>query len=311
MSIRIGIGTALNASALAPRDYWRWVDYCEDGGVDSIWHSDQLLGATLEPIAMLAALAARPRRMRFGTNALVVPFRDPVVVAKEFATIDFLSEGRLFPVLGVGHEIDPYWAATGASKAERGRRSNEAIALIRALLGQDEVEFAGSFYSYHGPGVEPRPARPLPLWIGGQSEAAIKRTAAIGDGWLGSFTGPARAGDARRRIEAALADNGRSIDPDHYGLSLPLRIGDADDPTVVAARERIAQRMPPGEREAMADSFAVGPPDAVIDLLRQFVAAGMSKFVMIPLVADAAELMAQTRMLVEQIAPAIEDRVAA
>ena len=90
-----------------------------------------------------------------------------------------------------------------------------------------------------------------------------------------------------------------------------MRIGDPDDPAVVAARERIAQRIPPGERDNMADSFAVGSPDAVIDLLRQFVDAGMSKFVMIPLVGNAEELMAQTRMLVEQLAPAIEDRVAA
>ena len=311
MSIRIGIGTALNGSALSPAAYWRWVDYCEESGVDSIWHSDQLLGATLEPITLLAALAARTSRMRFGTNALVVPFRDPVVVAKEFATIDYLSGGRLFPVLGVGHEIDPYWTATGASAKERGKRSNEAIELIRALLGQAEVHFAGAFYRYDGPGIEPRPARALPLWIGGQSEAAIRRTAAIGDGWLGSFTGPAKAGEARRRIEAALAGNGRSIDPDHFGLSLPMRIGDPDDPAIATARERIAQRLPPGERENLSDSFAAGAPDAVIDLLRRFVDAGMSKFVMIPLVADAEELMAQTRMLVEEIAPAIEDRVAA
>ena len=82
MSIRIGIDTALGASAFPPRDYWRWVDYCEDAGIDSIWHSDQLLGPTLEPVTMLAALAARTSRMRIGTNALVLPFRDPVVLAK-------------------------------------------------------------------------------------------------------------------------------------------------------------------------------------------------------------------------------------
>jgi probable F420-dependent oxidoreductase len=311
MSIRIGLGTALGIGSLSPRDYWRWVDCCEASGVDSIWHSDQLLGATLEPMTMLAALAARTRRMRFGTNALVVPFRDPIVVAKEFATIDYLSEGRLFPVLGVGHEIDPYWAATGANRKERGKRSNEAIALIRALLGEEEVHFAGEFYRYDGPVVEPRPGRPLRLWIGGQSKAAVQRTAAIGDGWLGSFTPPAKAGAARRQIEAALADSGRSIEPDHYGLSLPMLIGDPDDPAVVAARERIAARMPADQREDVADSFAVGEVDAVIDLLRRFVAAGMSKFVMIPLVADAEGLMAQTRLLIEHIAPAIEDRVAA
>lgn len=311
MSIRIGIGTALDASALTPADYWRWVDYCEESGIDSIWHSDQLLGATLEPMTMLAALAARTRRMKFGTNALVVPFRDPVVVAKVFAAIDFLSEGRLFPVLGVGHEIDPYWAATGTSPKSRGRRSNEAILLIRALLGQDEVSFAGEHYNYHGPGVQPRPKRPLPLWIGGQSKAAVERTAAIGDGWLGSFCAPGQAAEARKGIEAALATHGRVIEGDHYGLSLPMLIGAADDPAIAAARERLAQRLPPDDRRNLAESFAAGSIDQVIDLLRRFVAAGMSKFVMLPLVATPAALMAQTRMLVEEVAPAVEDRVPA
>jgi probable F420-dependent oxidoreductase len=311
MSIRIGIGTALDASALSPSDYWRWVDYCEDNGIDSIWHSDQLLGATLEPMTMLAALAARTRRMKFGTNALVLPFRDPVVVAKEFATIDFLSEGRLFPVVGVGHEIDPYWAATGASPKARGRRSNEAILLIRALLEQDEVSFAGEFYRYDGPGVLPRPKRALPLWIGGQSKAAVERTAAIGDGWLGSFCSPEQAGAARKGIEAALAAHGREIEGDHYGLSLPMLVGSAGDPAIETARERLAQRLPPDDRRDLAESFAAGSVDQVVDLLRRFVDAGMSKFVLLPLVGSPAALMAQTRALVEEIAPAIEDRVPA
>jgi alkanesulfonate monooxygenase SsuD/methylene tetrahydromethanopterin reductase-like flavin-dependent oxidoreductase (luciferase family) len=146
MSIRIGIGTALGASALSPAEYWRWVELCEAGGIDSNWHSDQLLGEQLDPMVMLAALAARTSRIRFGTNALVVPFRDPIVTAKEFAAIDYLSEGRLFPVLGVGNAVDAYWAATGADRGERGRRANEAIALIRLLLGEEEVDFTGTQY---------------------------------------------------------------------------------------------------------------------------------------------------------------------
>ena len=308
MSIKIGIGTALGGSALSPADYWRWVELCETGGIDSIWHSDQLLGEQLEPMTMLAALAARTSRIRFGTNALVVPFRDPIVTAKKFAAIDYLSGGRLFPVLGVGRADDAYWTATGTGAGERGRRANEAIALIRLLLGQDEIDFAGSHYRYHGPGVLPRPARPIPLWIGGQSEAAIRRTATIGDGWLGSFAAPDKAGEAKRRIQAGLAETGRTIEEDHYGMSLPMRIGDAGDPAVAAVRERLAKRLPPEERTAFADSFAAGPTDDVIALLRRYVAAGMSKFVMLPLVGDAAGLMEQTRLLLSHVIPAIEDR---
>ena len=206
MSIRVGMGTGLGAN-LSASDYWSWVDFCEEAGVDSIWHSDQLLGANVEPMAMLAALAARTKRMKFGTNALVLPFRDPVVIAKEFATIEWLSEGRLFPVLGVGIGNDPYWQATGTSPKARGKISNEMITLIRALLEQEDVDFSGEHFSYHGPGVHPRPNRNIPLWIGGNSKAAVERTAAMGDGWLGSLVEAEKAGAARRGIEAALTRN--------------------------------------------------------------------------------------------------------
>lgn len=308
MSIRIGIGAGISGP-LSARDYWRWVDFCEAGGIDSIWQSDQLLGATLEPVTVLAALAARTTRMRFGTNALVVSYRDPLVVAKEFAAIDFLSEGRLLPVFGVGRAGDEYWAATGRNPGERGRRANEAIALIRLLLEREEVEFAGAHFTYRGPGVLPRPAKPIPFWTGGHSPAAIRRTAELGDGWLGGLVGPDRAGEARRGIEAALKVAGRTIDDDHYGVTLPLRIGTANDPALAAARERLTRRMPAPERDELAEAIAVGTPDDVIALLRRHIAAGMSKFVAIPIAEDAGELMAQTEMLVRHVLPAIEDRI--
>jgi probable F420-dependent oxidoreductase len=306
MSIRVGLGSGLG-KPLSPQDYWRWVDFCEDAGIDSIWHSDQLLGSTLEPLAMLAALAGRTRRMRFGTNALVVPFREPLVVAKQLATIDFLSGGRVFPVVGVARAGDEYWAATGANAKARGGRSNEAIALIRLLLARDEVAFDGEHFRYHGPGVEPRPARPIPIWTGGHSAAAIRRTAELGDGWLGGLLDAGVAGETRRRIEAALAETGRTIDDDHYGVSLPLRIGPADDPAVIAARRRLLSRLPESEQDAIAGAFAVGPPDEVIALLRRHVDQGMAKFVVLPIADDADDLMAQTQLLVRHVLPAIED----
>ena len=176
MTVRLGLGSGLG-TGLSADDYWRWIDCCEASGIDSLWFSDQLLGRGLEPVAMLAALAARTRRMRFGTSAIVAPFRDPVVLAKQFATIDFLGRGRFFPALGVGNASDAYWPATGTSASGRGARSDEAITLLRLLLEQDEVSFSGSFYQYQGPGIYPRPPRPIPLWIGGNSRAAFQRTA--------------------------------------------------------------------------------------------------------------------------------------
>ena len=93
MSIRIGVGTGLG-SPVKIEQYWQLVQMCEALGIDSIWHSDQLLRPSLEPIAMLAALAAATKRLRFGMNAIVVSHRDPLVIAKECATIDYLAPGR-------------------------------------------------------------------------------------------------------------------------------------------------------------------------------------------------------------------------
>lgn len=310
MSVRVGIGPGLGVP-LSVREYWRWVDYCEDARVDSIWHSDQLLGPTMEPVTLLAALAARTSRMRFGTNALVAAFRDPLVLAKQLATLDWLSEGRVFPVFGVGNASDPYWAATGAEPKARGRRADEVIALVRLLLEQESVEFTGAYYRYCGPGVFPRPVRPIPLWIGGQSPAAFRRTAMLGDGWLGGLTGAAAAADARQQIMVALAGTVRTIAPDHYGTSLPLRIGQDGDPAVQSARERLMVRIPEQDRGSLEQSFAIGPPDAIVALLQGYVSSGIHKFVVLPMVRDADDLMAQTELLVRKIIPQIENQALA
>jgi probable F420-dependent oxidoreductase len=305
VGVRIGVGPGLGVP-LEARDYWRWVDLCEETGIDSIWHSDQLLGQTLEPVAMMLALAARTRRLKFGTNALVAAFRDPILLAKQIATADWLSEGRVFPVLGIGNASDPFWAATGTNPSVRARKSDEAITLVRLLLAQEEVEFAGEHFQYRGPGVFPRPRRQVPLWIGGQSPAAYRRTARLGDGWLGGLISAEAAGHARRSIEAELLQTGRVIESDHYGASLPIRIGPADDRSMIAAKERLLARIPEEGRASLADAFAIGPAETVIAALRRYVAEGIEKFVVLPMAEDFADLHAQTELLAREVMPYVE-----
>lgn len=305
MSIRIGIGAGL-APALPADAFWRWVDFCESAGIDSIWVSDQALGPNPEPLALLSAIAARTSRMRLGTNVLVVPLRDPVLLAKQFATIDYLSDGRLLPAYGVGIQGDPMWAATGRDPRMRGRAADEAIHLVRQLLERDEIVHRGPFFHYEGSGIQPRPARPLSCWIGGESDAAIGRTARLGDGWLGGLSTPDAAGRIVAAIKARLPENGRVIDADHYGVTVPVRIGRADDAPVMAARRRFSARLGPDGREARLDGFAVGPTDHIVAVLRAFVAKGIAKFVAMPIARDADDLMQQTRLLASEILPAIE-----
>jgi len=307
MSIRIGVGSGLAAPARA-EDYWRWVEVCEASGVDSIWHSDQLLRPSLEPMVMLAALAAATKRLRFGMNALVIAHRDPLIVAKECATIDYLAPGRFIPVFGVGDAADPVWAATGRSPKGRGGRANEAIELVRRLLTEPSVTFAGEHFHYAEASITPRPARPPPIWIGGESEAAIQRTAMLGDGWLGGLTTPDKAGQVVTRIKAALQEAGRHIDEDHYGVVVPFRIGDPEDEAVARFRRAMSDRRREPDGATSPRTVAAGPSDAVAGVFRRYVEAGISKFVALPLAGGPQDLQAQTERLAEKILPRIESR---
>lgn len=305
MSIRIGIGNSL-VPGLAPADIWQWAEACDDWGIDSLWVSDQPSGPAPEPLAMLAALASRTNRLRLGTNVLVVSMREPVLLARQLSTIHALSGGRLLPAYGIGTGVDPFWAATGTDPATRGKRANEAIALVCKLLEKDEIAFEGEFYRYHGAGVQPRPPMPLPCWIGGESDAAIRRTAMLGDGWIGGLSTPERVGETIASIKAKLAENGRTIDPDHYGATIPFRIGKDDDPAVSAARQRLFARLKGAEREGTTEGFAVGTAEHITATMRRYIENGVAKFVVLPLASDAADLMEQTRLLTQEITPQIE-----
>src|SRR5262245_13557558 len=225
--IRCGIGLA-SFPFDAPRDLFAFAARCERLGVDSLWQTDRLQGgeAQLEALATMAALAGATSRIKFGMNAVVASLRDPLVLAKQCATIDFLSGGRLLPVFGVGVEADPVWKATGRDPAARGRRADEALEIAQRLWRGEEVHLAGRFFAYVGARIAPLPVQqPLPCWIGGSSPAAVRRTARLGTGWLGGLAPPEEVARVIAAIRAELERSGRSIDPDHYGATLPCRVG--------------------------------------------------------------------------------------
>jgi probable F420-dependent oxidoreductase len=309
MSIRIGLGGGGFVFEDLD-DYWKWIQYCEESGVDSLWQSDRLISKQpqLESLSVMAALAGATKRIKFGMNAIVVGYRDPLVLAKQCATIDYISGGRLLPVLGVGAPWNPEWNATGRLTKGRGVRANEVIEIVSRLWTEDDVSFEGKFFTYKNASISPKPKQnPLPLWIGGNSEAAIKRTARIGTGWLGGLCTPTITDKVISSIKVAVKENGRSIDDDHYGVTVPFRFGSLDDAPAKMLIDNIMKRRPEGFDPN--ESIAVGDAKAVAALLQKHVAAGASKFVLLPMVASGKELMEQTRRLVEEVAPMVEDRV--
>jgi probable F420-dependent oxidoreductase len=250
----------------------------------------------LEALSMMAALAGATSRMRFGMNAVVATLRDPLLLAKQCATIDWLSDGRLLPVFGVGSEHAPEWAATGRSPRKRGQRADEALEIVRRLWTEEKVSFEGEFYQYQDASIAPRPVQKvLPLWIGGASPAAIRRTARLGTGWLAGIQTPAEVAPVIAAIKQAAKESGRQIPEDHYGASLPFRFGAPDDPEVSAFAG-------PG-RSGPNDYLVIGEAEQICERIRAYREAGASKFVLIPVARGDHDLMEQTRRLIAEVLP--------
>lgn len=303
MSVAVGLGLMEFPFADAA-GYWRWVDLCEAGGADSIWQTDRLVSREpiLECMTTMAALAGRTRRLKFGMNVVSMALRDPVLVAKQCATIDVLSGGRLLPAFGVGSPLAPEWTALNVDTKTRGRRTDEGLEIIRRLWTEDRVDFDGTHYKLSGASILPKPVQPdLPMWIGGSSEAAIRRTARYGTGWQAGPEIPSEAGRVVSAIRKALAEAGRVIDDDHYGAGFPFFFGAATDAAVQRPMEAYRKRT---GRDPLA-YFAVGDANAIVERTAEYIAAGVSKFVLRPTGSTDEDVLRQSRLLIEQVLPKV------
>jgi len=304
MSIAIGLGLA-EFPFSGPAPFWRWVEMCETGGVDSLWQTDRLISHEpfLECMSTMAALAGATRRIKFGMNVASAGLRDPLLLAKQCATIDMLSNGRLLPAFGVGSPRGPEWQATGRSFKGAGGLADEAIEIMARLWTGESVTFRGRHFQYAEARIAPRPVQnPLPLWIGGSSDAAIRRTARFGTGWQAGAEAPAEVKPIIERIKAAAAEAGRAIDAAHYGVGIPYRFGTWNDKGIAARAEAYRKRLGRNPDQV----FAVGDAAKIVDRIRAYVDAGIAKFVLRPIGQDDADILDQTHRAIAEIQPEIK-----
>ncbi len=300
----IGIGMGISRFPFDDASgYWSWVEQCETGRINSIWQTDRLISKEpmLECFSAMAAIAGATKRIRFGMNVASIALRDPVLVAKQCATIDMLSEGRLLPAFGLGSALSQDYKATGTATQRRGKKANEALELVSRLWTEDDVNFDGEFFQYTDASISPKPHnKRIPCWIGGSSEVAMKRTAKYGTGWLGGIDTPKQAGEMVRGIKAALKETGRSIDEDHYGATFSFRIGSADNPIARAAVAGLEARL----KKSANDYVVVGDAVDVQRRIQAFLDEGCSKFVLIPMAQGNADMAEQTRLIINEVLPA-------
>ena len=301
MSVGIGVGLSEFPFETA-RGFWRWIEACEDSAVDSIWQTDRLITDVpmLESLTTMAAVAGATKRLKFGMNVVALGWRDPLVVAKQCASIDFLSGGRLLPAFGIGASRGEEWRATGRDAGRRGARTDEALDVIARLWAGESVDHDGEHFRYRGVRISPLPVQKrLPLWIGGGSKAAVRRAARVGTGWLGGFQSPDEAAPVVAAIKAAAREAGRRIPDDHYGAGFHFRFGSWDDAPVAPRAEAVARR----NARKPEDCMVVGGAADVMERLRRFIAGGVSKFVLQPIATGDEDTLDQTRRLIGEVLP--------
>ncbi|MFH9064436.1 TIGR03619 family F420-dependent LLM class oxidoreductase [Streptomyces coeruleorubidus] len=201
-----------------------------------------------DPVATLAFLAAATERIRLLSHVAVVGLRHPLLSAKQYATLDHLSGGRLILGVGAGHVREEF-EVLGADFERRGAVLDESVDALRAALGPDEFpEHHGKLYDFEGLGQRPRPAQDrVPLWVGGSSPAALRRAALKGDGWLPQ-------GDPRDRLPAQIARI-REL-RERAGASGPFTVGAIAEPLYVGApRWDVGRRTLTGGPQELAESL--------------------------------------------------------
>jgi len=271
VKIRFGVGLGADT---APDQLAAIVDHLEANGVDSLWFSELVYTPAVDPVVGMAYALARTTRLKVGTSVAVLPGRHPVLVAKQLASLAAVAPKRVLPVFGLRSAIPAEREVFVVPDGERAAVFDESLRLLRAALVEQSATFTGRYFNVTDAAVAPRPSPPLDIWVGGSAPAAFRRIGALGDGWLGSFLTPAEARAGREAIERAAAGAGRSIEPDHFGISLAVADGELPAELIAAVRARRPDRDP-------GELIAAGW-DRLHRQLDEYIEAGLTKFVVRP-----------------------------
>ncbi len=275
MKVRVGFGLGANAAAGDAAGFAALVDALDHHRFDSLWLSERIGAPSPDPVIGLAIAAGRSARLKLGTSVQVLPGRNPVLLAKQWATLDVLSGGRVLPAFGLGIVAPNEQAAFGITREERAPWFDEVLPLLRRFWTEESVDHDGPRFHYHGLSVLPKPVQQPPdVWLGGKAPSELRRVGRLGDGWLASFATPADCEAGRPVIEAAADAAGRAIDDEHYGAMVFYTRDEIPD----ALAKTIAARNPGVDPRDLVHS---GIP-AVRKACERFVDVGFSKLVLVP-----------------------------
>jgi probable F420-dependent oxidoreductase len=295
-------------------------------GFDSLWANDHLITQQVvadlldtppnfyEPVVAYAYLAAQVPRLQFVLATLVAPLRETVLLAKQIATLDQATQGRVVLGLGIGAYREELEAVTPRSTGvNRGRMLDEQVSALRLLFAQRRAAYQGDYVAFSELESFPKPVQqPLPIYLSGNSTGAIERAATSADGWILASASPSRTLEARQQLHTAAATAGR--DPKELALCVQAWVGIGE--TEQAARTRLlssqhlqrVRRLYPDRDEAtLADAFArddlLGTPDQIRERIVAYADAGVDHLGLIFLASDFTDLQAGVDLFGTQVLP--------
>jgi len=251
------------------------MDFCklvEELNFDSIWTTDHIAvnkqfsvpyGKIYESLVTLGYAAAITERVKLGTSIIVLPMRNPILFAKQTATLDQLSNGRLVLGLGAGWMGDEF-ATLGFNFQKRGRIMDEQLRLLRALWTGEFAKFEGHFFRFNDIAFEPLPVQKNgpTVWIGGSSDAALRRAASLGDGWHPVGLSPKELGEEKKKLNSIMKPNRK--------VTITLRV-----PVTISSSAATSYSLSSGEKAYMIG----GTREAVIKEIEAFKEAGLEHLV--------------------------------
>ncbi|MBI2165514.1 MAG: LLM class flavin-dependent oxidoreductase [Chloroflexi bacterium] len=268
----------------------------ESLGLDGVWVGDSPTNRapTYDPHIVLASIAARTERVKLGTSIYLLPLSHPTRLAKQLATLDILSRGRVIVGVGPGGEFPKQYEAFGLPVSERGARTSEYIQVLRALWTQPIASFHGRFLDFEGIIMEPKPVqKSIPIWVGGRpggvekapdgglrrksKTAALKRTALLGDGWLPYYMSVESYRNSVQQIRAIAQESGR--DPSTIAMALN-NFWFIDESFDKALERAYGFRNAPAiSKEKVVPYDFLGTSREIVPKLEQFIDAGCRHFV--------------------------------
>ena len=285
----VGVFPPLDVMAGGPGRLREFVAAADEAGFDHVCCGDHVsffIGAGFDGMLAATALAAAHPTLPVYTAVYLLPLRHPVLVARQLADFASFAPGRLTFGVGVGGEDPHEVAICGVDPRTRGRRMDECLEIVRALLTGAPASYHGEFFDVDDALIVPAPSEPIPIIVGGRSDAAVRRVGRLGDGWLGIWNSPRRFAEVLKLVDEEAERAGRTDHPGRHGMQVWCGIG-ADH---VEGRAALAPAMEafyqiPFER--FEKYSPAGAPDEIATFLAPYVDAGCTSFNLIPQAPDA------------------------